>query len=334
MSLTISINSDKNIRPYLNIFKYYSITIYELKNLYKKLNNDFPVVDTHTRLIAARLAVNSKRIIGDVLEFLKDQENMPYLLIPLGKENLSKRLDRLALEANYANTKKLTTKRLMDQFSRMLNNFIVWFDYFKDYVEREKESTKLIESLKTNVQEAKAQAKNFETAIQALNSQESEVIYTSASKNFLNRARNYEILFYLILGGSILFTTVHLCYVPYEKNELTFVLAKILTFSVVLTLGTIFLRKAAHFRKLYDQTHQTSLELKALPLYLKNVDKIHHSDIYKELANKYFGKDIDPSQNDKVGDLLQDQIKAGTELVRASAEMVKSVKSNNQNAEK
>ncbi|WP_247144775.1 hypothetical protein [Acinetobacter baumannii] len=42
---------------------------------------------------------------------------------------------------------------------------------------------------------------------------------------------------------------------------------------------------------------------------------------------KFFGKELDQSQNDKVGDLMRDQLAAGTELIKASAEMVKNTKS-------
>jgi len=127
----------------------------------------------------------------------------------------------------------------------------------------------------------------------------------------------------LIFLGAFLFTIVHLNFVDYENNKINYILVKIMTITFVVTLGTIFLRKAAHLRKLNDQAHQTSLELRALPLFLKNVAPEHHSDIYKELASKYFGKELDQTQNDKIGDLMTDQLAAGTELIKASAEMLK-----------
>ena len=68
------------------------------------------------------------------------------------------------------------------------------------------------------------------------------------------------------------------------------------------------------------------MELNALPNYLRQVGSEHHSEIYKEMIPKFFGKELDQSQNDKVGDLVKDQLAAGTELIKASAEMVKNVK--------
>lgn len=44
---------------------------------------------------------------------------------------------------------------------------------------------------------------------------------------------------------------------------------------------------------------------------------------------KYFGKELDQTQNDKIGDLMQNQIAAGTELIKASAEMLKAKSESN-----
>ncbi|UUM28721.1 hypothetical protein NQU59_06405 [Acinetobacter colistiniresistens] len=106
-----------------------------------------------------------------------------------------------------------------------------------------------------------------------------------------------------------------------------FFITKLTIISIVITLATIFIRRSSHFRKLHDQANQTSLELNALPNYLRQVDSEFHSEIYKDLIPKFFGKEFDQSQNDKIGDLMQDQLSAGTELIKASAELVKSVKS-------
>lgn len=64
-------------------------------------------------------------------------------------------------------------------------------------------------------------------------------------------------------------------------------------------------------------------------MFLRNIEKTEHSEIYKKLVDKYFGKELDQTQNDKIGDLIQDQLAAGTELIRASAEMVKAKSESN-----
>ncbi|WP_288400125.1 hypothetical protein [uncultured Acinetobacter sp.] len=185
----------------------------------------------------------------------------------------------------------------------------------------------LINELKDQVDQARTTVANLESATLAINGQKTEEIYSEASKTYLTAARNYEVLFYMLIGAALIITVICLAYFPYsEATKVNFIFSKILTATLVITLGTLFLRKAAHLRKLHEQAHQTSLELQALPLYLVNVSTDHQAEIYKDLASKYFGKELDRTQHDKIGDLMQDQLSAGTELIKASAEMVKSVK--------
>lgn len=337
MTLVVKMITDESNLKYKKIIDAYTLNVMQLIDIYKEYELD-PEIDNsemNKRLFEDFLE-NSKYFSKDVFEFIKDKNNKNYLYLDVGGHNLEQRLDRLfqVFVRIGSRGERLSAPRfpIIRQLNN-LNNFISWFHIYEELVEKQKESDKLVSELTASVEVAKEQAKNFETAIQALNAEESVVVYTSASTNFIEQARAYELLFYLLLGVAILFTTVHLCYVPFSGNEINFILVKAITLSIVVTLGTLFLRKSAHFQKLYDQAHQTSLELKALPLYLKNVEKEHHSDIYKDLASKYFGKDIDPSQNDKIGDLIKDQLTAGTELIKASAELVKNAKTVNENAE-
>ncbi|MDC4502213.1 hypothetical protein NQ800_18955, partial [Acinetobacter baumannii] len=67
------------------------------------------------------------------------------------------------------------------------------------------------------------------------------------------------------------------------------------------------------------------VEITAFPIHVRSLEKADKDELIKELALKYFGKDLDQTQNDKVGNLMKDQLTAGTELIKASAEMVKNV---------
>lgn len=201
------------------------------------------------------------------------------------------------------------------------------YETITEIANKENQANQLINELRAQVAKATDTVKSVVSAKEALESKPTEVIYSEASLRYLEAARNYEWTFYLIFIAAIIVTIVSFIHFPYSTTDIVdFILYKVLTVSVVITFGTIFLRKASHLRKLHDQAHQTSMELQALPLYLKNVKSDDHSEIYKNLAEKYFGKEIDQTQNDKIGDLLQDQVKISTELIKASAEMVKSVK--------
>lgn len=331
MALVVKIEPDEEKLKYTKIHSTYSMVLIQLIEGYKIFNNEFDkIINNINSSKILNFVKNCRRFIGEVLIFIQVVNNKKYLLLPIRKDTLLNKFDRLGTELFFLNSRKLTANRLLSQYSNVLNNFIQWFNIYIDAVDKKKESDQLIETLQESVSKAKEQAKNFESAINAINGQESEIIYSSASEKYLENARNYEVLFYLLFAGSVLITIIHLIYFPYSDiNKINFIVFKILTFTVVLTLGTLFLRKAAHLRKLHDQAHQTSLELKALPLFLRNIEKTEHSEIYKKLVDKYFGKELDQTQNDKIGDLIQDQLAAGTELIRASAEMVKAKSESN-----
>lgn len=183
--------------------------------------------------------------------------------------------------------------------------------------------------------------RDIQSAKEALEGKLTEEIYSKAAKKYIMTARIYDVLWLVTLGG-FYYLTSHL----FENFQITsifkaidkssseaqtlaifFFITKLTIVSIVITLVTIFIRRSSHFRKLHEQANQTSLELIALPNYLRQVDSKYHSEIYKEMIPKFFGKELDQSQNDKVGDLMRDQLAAGTELIKASAEMVKNTKS-------
>lgn len=325
MALVVRIETDEKVLKYKKIIDSYALIIQELIYGYKRFNLELEEYDfeRNTSLLFS-FVKHTKLITQDLLSFLKNKDNLDYFFLIVGKQSLDRKLDYLSHQFFNLNKTSQTTPRLFRAYSRALSQFVSWYQFYIDSVNQKKQSNQLIESLRAKVSEATTQAKNFETAIQAINGEESEKIYSLASTNYLNAARNYEILFYLLLFGSFLFTLVSLSIEPYaEANKINFIIIKIITLASVLTLGTLFLRKSAHLRKLHEQSHQTSLELKALPLYLKNINKEDHSEIYKNLVEKYFGKELDQTQNDKIGDLMHDQLVASTELIKASAEMVK-----------
>jgi len=326
MTLVVNLVTDESDLKYKRIIDAYTLNVMQLIDIFKEYELELETSKINIDLFEEFLK-HSKYFAKDVFDFIKEKNNKNYLYINVGGSNLYQRLDRLFQVFDRIGSRNERTLSPRFPIVRQLNNltgFISWFNIYEELVEKQKESDKLVSELKLSVEKAENQAKNFETAINAVNGKEVEIVYSSASEKFLENARIYEVLFYLLMGGSVLFTIIHLNYSPYsEVNRIHFILIKVLTFTMVLTLGTLFLRKASHLRKLHDKAHMTSLELQALPLYLKNVDKSEHTEIYKNLAEKYFGKELDHTQNDKIGDLMKDQITAGTELIKASAEMVK-----------
>jgi type II secretory pathway pseudopilin PulG len=211
------------------------------------------------------------------------------------------------------------------------------------------QSQQLIEeNLAPKIKEIEEKIKSLESARLAYLGQKTEEIYSNASKKHIRTARFYDVLllatlgiFYYITSNFFenfqmisIFQAIKKSSSEAQTLAIFFFITKLTIVSIVITLATIFIRRSSHFRKLHDQANQTSLELNALPNYLRQVDSEHHSEIYKEMIPKFFGKELDQSQNDKVGDLVKDQLAAGTELIKASAEMVKNAKSLSGSADK
>lgn len=232
------------------------------------------------------------------------------------------------------------------------------FKYFKNKINKVQDLYERIEftiekeEFKKNLEiqrsEVEETVKNVKSAKEALEGKLTEEIYSQAAKKYIITARVYDVLLLCTLGIFYYITSKFYenfkmisIFQSIEKSSseaqtlaIFFFITKLTVVSIVITLATIFIRRSSHFRKLHDQANQTSLELNAIPNYLRQVDSEHHSEIYKEMIPKFFGKELDQSQNDKVGDLVKDQLAAGTELIKASAEMVKNAKSLGDSADK
>lgn len=222
------------------------------------------------------------------------------------------------------------------KFKRKINSVQDLYERIEFTIEKE-EFAKNLNIQRSEVEET---VKNVKSAKEALEGKLTEEIYSKAAKKYIITARVYDVLLLCTLGGFYYITSKFYenfkmisIFQSIEKSSLEaqtlaifFFITKFTVVSIVITLATIFIRRSSHFRKLHDQANQTSLELNALPNYLRQVDSEHHSEIYKEMIPKFFGKELDQGQNDKVGDLMKDQLAAGTELIKASAEMVKNVK--------
>lgn len=120
---------------------------------------------------------------------------------------------------------------------------------------------------------------------------------------------------------------------PFNGNTLKYIIFKVAVLLVGITLSTYYLRLTSFYQLRQEQAKQTKLELEAFPDFVSGMDKDIANNLRENLALKYFGKEVDKTQIDKSADLIHDQISAGTELIRASAEMLKAKDEANSNGE-
>ena len=202
----------------------------------------------------------------------------------------------------------------------------IYFTIF-NIVDNDNKAKELIGKLETQVERATKSALNIESARLALEAGGTDEIYLELSEKYEEEYDSNNKYFRNSLTITIIFTVFSIIYtfnIPIDEiNWPVFISTKILILAVGITLCTLFLRRSTHAKKMHEKAYQTHVEINAYPIFIKSLKDEDQQEITKELALRYFGNDIDQTQNDKIGDLVQDQLSAGTELIRASAEMVK-----------
>ncbi|WP_447507292.1 hypothetical protein [Acinetobacter oleivorans] len=146
------------------------------------------------------------------------------------------------------------------------------------------------------------------------------------NKSELNKALFIVIIFLSL--ASIWFCLVTKAYFGLSGYDYYFFKGSLVLTSI--TLITYFLKQSVKYQKIADQCKQTKLELEAFPSYVANLSNEDPlvADLRKELATKYFGREIDNKSNDETSNILQDQMKNTTEMVKAAMEVLKKTGSN------
>ena len=161
-----------------------------------------------------------------------------------------------------------------------------------------------------------------------------EDIYNSAVIKYRKAENNYR---YLFLGTLIIVILVSLKlwdtdYInniinqPSYAKSAIFWSVKITTLIASITLITYFLKQSAHYQRLADQNYQTQLELQAYPTFMESIPTDEAASVRKELALKYFGREIDGTAHKDMSNLISDQMKSTTEMVKATTEAIKNLK--------
>lgn len=199
-----------------------------------------------------------------------------------------------------------------------------------------KNANTIIENeLTLRIEEVKEKVKDFESLQLALEQRETNKIYLDLHDKYHSEYVFNNILFFLTIISAMfltLYTTTEISnaseFADYKTNRnfwIMFITTKVLIATVALTFCTLFLRRSSHAKKLKEQAYQTHVEINAFPIHVRSLKDEDKHELIKELALKYFGKELDQTQNDKIGDLMKDQLASGTELIKASTELVKNI---------
>ncbi|WP_202733314.1 hypothetical protein [Acinetobacter pittii] len=157
---------------------------------------------------------------------------------------------------------------------------------------------------------------------------ETESIYEEAVERYKKLEKKYRKYFYRCIFAVLVLALITL--LGKEKITLLFSLSTteywVLKASILIvgiTLISYFLKQSSHYQKLADQNYQTHVELKAYPSFMESIPTEEAASVRKELALKYFGREIDGAAHKDMSNLISDQMKSTTEMVKAVTEVIK-----------
>ena len=158
-----------------------------------------------------------------------------------------------------------------------------------------------------------------------------EKIYNSAVIKYQGLEINYRNYFYwaiatlLVLSISTLLLK-NIIISSFSLTSTEFWVLKGTILIVGLTLISYFIKQSSHYQKLADQNYQTQVELQAFPSFMENIPQNEAALVRKELALRYFGKEIDSNPHKDMANLMSEQIKNSSELVKATTESIKNLR--------
>ncbi len=184
------------------------------------------------------------------------------------------------------------------------------------------------------LQNATTQLENELTSFRKLrniaDNAKTENIYDKAVERYRKLEVDYRTMFYLSIGITLLFSilvfSLKVQLVPSFFTNIEFWAIKISLLAVGVTLITYFLKQSTHYQRLADQNYQTQIELQAYPSFMESIPTDEAASVRKELALKYFGREIDGSIHKNMGNLIVDQMKSTTEMVKATTDAIKKLK--------
>lgn len=254
----------------------------------------------------------AKEINSSFAKFLEEDslEALNFIVINFYLNDLNNIVENLRVNVDSENLGKYYNY-IVDILKKILNELSL--NYSNKQID--KKIDYLDKNIK-NVNELKEQIKNKDT----------HDIYESAANENQTRADNSRVAFIILIIFSIVmvwFCSVTKTYFGLKEYDYWFFKGTLVLTSV--TLITYFLKQSVKYQKIADQCRQTKMELEAFPSFVASftTEDPQIIEIRKELALKYFGRELDNKTNDETSNILQDQMKNTTEMVKAAMEVLK-----------
>lgn len=178
--------------------------------------------------------------------------------------------------------------------------------------------------IKSILEEAKKELEDFKETKNIIKNLKSVDYYSEECEKYMSRHYTYLVLFLITILVALTISVISVCSEPkffLDKFDYWFLKGSFIL--VVITLVSYFIKQSSHYQSLADQANQTRLELQAFPTFITGVEKADEVAIRKELALKYFGREVDKTAHKDISNLVSDQIKNTTEMVKAVTEVIK-----------
>ncbi|MCG5264095.1 hypothetical protein MCL27_03520 [Acinetobacter pittii] len=181
--------------------------------------------------------------------------------------------------------------------------------------------------IKSMLDEAKQELEDFKETKNKIKNLKSVEYYLEECEKYMGRHYTYQVLFLITILVALTISVISVCSEPkFFLDKFDYWFLKGTFILVVITLVSYFIKQSSHYQSLADQANQTRLELQAFPTFITGVEKADEVAIRKELALKYFGREVDKTAHKDMSNLVSDQMKNTTEMVKATTEAIKNLK--------
>lgn len=191
-------------------------------------------------------------------------------------------------------------------------------------------NNELVENLKNTKESLVKEVEDFRKNRAISENAKTEDIYNSAVTKYKKLEEEYRSRFYwsiaILLSISIFMFVIKQYLVDSILSDLEFWIVKLSIIAVGITLISYFLKQSSHYQRLADQNYQTQVELQAYPSFMESIPTEEAASVRKELALKYFGREIDGAAHKDMSNLISDQMKSTTDMVKATTEAIKNLK--------
>lgn len=185
--------------------------------------------------------------------------------------------------------------------------------------------------LSSNLIQLNNEIENFRRLRSIADNAKTEDIYHNAVEKYKKLEKKYRKYFYRTLPIVIF---IAICMFLGKKalsdkfgiDEPSYWVLKISILFIGVTIISYFLKQSIHYQRLADQNYQTQVELQAYPSFMESIPTEEAASVRRELALKYFGREINGAAHKDMSNLISDQMKSTTDMVKATTEAIKNLK--------